>query len=113
MLLLWWNFKKSVKYNEVVNFDPLSVFSRLISVVERTNTSNEYFKYELTQGPTSLLKDGFMRESQKSDLKNIIIENAHNFETYPASKIVVDEGALVHGIKIVLIVKCILRLLTK
>ena len=113
MLLLWWNFKKSVKYNEVVNFDPLSVFSRLISVVERTNTSNEYFKYELTQGPTSLLKDGFMRESQKSDLKNIIIENAHNFETYPASKIVVDEGALVHGLKIVLIVKCILRLLTK
>ena len=89
------------------------MFSRLISVVERTNTSNEYFKYELTQGPTSLLKDGFMRESQKSDLKNIIIENAHNFETYPASKIVVDEGALVHGIKIVLIVKCILRLLTK
>ena len=113
MLLLWWNFKKSAKYNEVVNFDPLSVFSRLISVVERTNTSNEYFKYELTQGPTSLLKDGFMRESQKSDLKNIIIENAHNFETYPASKIVVDEGALVHGIKIVLIVKCVLRLLTK
>ena len=102
MLLLWRHFKKSVKYNEVVNFDPLSVFSTLISVVEWTNTSKEHFKYELTQEPTSLLK-----ESQKSDLKNIIIENAHNFETYPASKIVVDGGTLVHGIKIVLIVKCI------
>ena len=107
MLLLWRHFKKCVKYNEVVNFDPLSVFSTLISVVEWTNTSKEHFKYELTQEPTSLLKDGFMRESHKSDLKNIIIENPHNFETYPASKIVVDGGALVHGIKIVLIVKCI------
>ena len=103
MLLLWWNFKKRVKYNEVVNFDPLSVFSRLISVVERTNTSNEYFKYELTQGPTSLLKDGFMRESQKSDLKNIIIENAHNFETYPASKIVVDEVYIAITYKIIMV----------
>ena len=39
-----------------------------------------------------------MRESHKSDLKNILIENVHNFETYPTSKIVVDGGALLHQV---------------
>ena len=39
-----------------------------------------------------------MRKSQKSDLKNFLVENVHNFETYPASTIVVDEGALLHQV---------------
>ena len=39
-----------------------------------------------------------MRESHKSDLKNILIENAHNFEIYLASKIVIDGGALLHQV---------------
>ena len=39
-----------------------------------------------------------MRESHKSDRKNILIENLHNFETYPGSKIVVDGGALLHQV---------------
>ena len=39
-----------------------------------------------------------MRESHKSDLKNILIENVPNFETYPASKIVVDGCALFHQV---------------
>ena len=39
-----------------------------------------------------------MQESHKSDLKNILIENANNFETYPASKIVVDGGALFYQV---------------
>ena len=83
--------QKSVKCNnEVVHFDPLQLFSRLTSIAERTNKFKEYFKFELTQEPTSLFKDGFMRNSHKPDLKNILIENARNFETYPASKIVVD-----------------------
>ena len=71
---------------------------RLISVAGRTKTFEEYFKYELTQEPKSLFKDGFMRESHKSDLKNILIENAHNFETCPTSKIVVDGGALLYQV---------------
>ena len=37
-----------------------------------------------------------MRGSHKPDLKNILIENAPNCETYPASKIVVNGGALLH-----------------
>ena len=39
-----------------------------------------------------------MQESHKSDLKNVLIENAYNFETYPASKIVVDGGALFYQV---------------
>ena len=38
-----------------------------------------------------------MRESHKSDLKSILIENVHNFETYPTSRIVVG-GALLHQV---------------
>ena len=84
--------------NEIVHFDPLWLFSRLISIAERTKKFKEYFKCELTQEPTSLFKNGFMRESRKSDLKNILIENVHNYETYPTSKIVVNWGALLHQV---------------
>ena len=91
--------KKNVKCkDEIVQFDPLQLFSRLTSITERTNKFKEYFKYELTQESTSLFNDGSMRESHKSDLKNIFFEKAHNFETYPASKIVIDGGALPHQV---------------
>ena len=89
--------QKSVKCkNEIVHFDPFRLFSRLISIAEQTKKIKENFKYELLQEPTSLFKDGFMRESHKSDLEKILIENVHNFETYPTSKIVVDGGAPLH-----------------
>ena len=84
--------------NGIVHFDPLRLFSRLISIAERTKKIKQYFKYELTEEPTSLFKDGFMGESYKFDLKNILIENVHNFETYPVSKIVVNGGALLHQV---------------
>ena len=91
--------QKNVKCkDEIVQFDPLQLFSRLTSITERTNKFKEYFKYELTQESTSLFNDGSMRESHKSDLKNIFSEKAHNFETYPASKIVIDGGALPHQV---------------
>ena len=35
-----------------------------------------------------------MHESHKSDFKNILIKNAHNFQTYSVSRIVADRGAL-------------------
>ena len=91
--------QKSVKCkNEIVHFDLFGLFSRLISIAERTKEFKEYFKCEPAQDPTSIFKDRFMRESHKSDLKNILIENVLNFETYPASKIVVDGCALLHQV---------------
>ena len=56
------------------------------------------FKYKLTQEPTSLFKDELMRWSHKSDLKNIVIENVHNSDSYGTSKVDVDGGALLHQV---------------
>ena len=39
-----------------------------------------------------------MCKSHKFDLKNILIENVHNLETYPTNKVVVDGGALLHQV---------------
>ena len=39
-----------------------------------------------------------MRWSHKSDLKNIVIENVHNSDTYGTSKVDVDGGALLHQV---------------
>ena len=103
--------QKSVKCkNEIVHFDPFRLFSRLISIAEQTKKIKENFKYELLQEPTSLFKDGFMRESHKSDLKNILIENAHNFETYPTNKFFVC--IKYYGIKIVLIVWSLINIVS-
>ena len=89
---------------------PPQLFSRLISIAERTKKFSEYFKYQLTQEPTSLFKDGFMHESHKSDLKNMFIESAHSFETYPILlvkflSVEMRDFIKYHGMKIVLIVK--------
>ena len=91
--------QKSVKYkDEVVRTfrPPQSVLE--INFNSRTDKFKEYFQYELPQDSTSLFKDRFMCESHKSDLKNIFIENARNFKTYPDSKIVVEGGALLHQV---------------
>ena len=93
--------QKSIKTNgETLHFDPLRLFSRLIFTAERTDKFIDYFQYELTQEPTALFKDGFMRESHKSDVKNILLENTRIFENYPSSKIVVDGGALLHQVSL-------------
>ena len=89
--------QKSVKCNDkVIYFDPLRLFTRLISILEQTHKLKECFQYELTLEPTALFKDGFMCESNKYNFKKILIENAHNFETYPKINIVLDGGLLFH-----------------
>ena len=93
VLLLWRHCKKVLNAETKLLFDPLQLFSRLISIAQPANKFKEYFKYELIQEPTSIFKDGFMRESHKSDLKNTA-----NFESSPASNTVVDGGALHHQV---------------
>ena len=84
--------QKNVKCkDEIVHFDPLQLFSRLTSIEnEQINLKNIL--------NMNLFNDRSMRESHKSDLKNILFEKAHNFETYPDSKIVIDGGALLHQV---------------
>ena len=40
----------------------------------------------------------FLKVGESHDLRNILIENAHNFETCAASKNVVDGGALLQQV---------------
>ena len=54
-----------------------------------------------------------MRESHKSDLKNILTENVHDFETYPTSQIVANAGVPLHQVswnKNVLIVRSLISI---
>ena len=51
--------------NEVVNINPLILFSRLILLAE---SEEETFEYELTNYQFSLFKDGMMRNSKKASL---------------------------------------------
>ena len=113
VLLLWWHCK-SVKYKgEVVHFNFLPLFLRLTSIAEWISKFTEHFKYELTQEPISLFKDGFLRKSHKTDLENILIENTYNIETYCSSKLLlmkVHYFIKYHGLKIVLIVKSLINI---
>ena len=101
----------SRKSRDFIDFPPPTVLKNNL-IVERTKKFKEYFKYELTQEPTSF-KDGFMHESRKSDLKNIFMENVHNFETYLLVKLLSMEVRYFikhHGIKIVLIVRSLINI---
>ena len=63
--------------NEKVSIDPLTLFLRLIVVVDRKpeNETEDYFSYELSPYPMSLFKDGAMRPSAKSKLKNFLLKD--------------------------------------
>ena len=57
---------------EKVNVDPLLLFSRLLTLVEREEDVKSYFRYELTSIPTSLFENGMMRKATKSNLAKSI-----------------------------------------
>ena len=82
-----------------VQIDPYGLFTRLIAVVERSNTVEECFEFELTVEPTSLFKDSFMRKPNKSDLAKFITYEVEYLDNLPQSKIVIDGGALLHRVK--------------
>ena len=81
--------------DENVTIDPLTLFLRLVVVVERKpeNEVENYFHFELSPYPTSLFKGGVMRSAQKSKLKSFILNNVSPVEE-PASTRIADGGAL-------------------
>ena len=85
--------------NTNIQIDPTSLFTRLIAVVDRSNTVEECFEYELTQEPTSLFKDSFMRKPNKSDRAKVITRDVEHLTSLPTGKKVVDGGALLHQVK--------------
>ena len=80
---------------ENVTIDPLTLFLRLIIVVERKpeNEIVNYFNYELSPYPMSLSKVGIMRSSQKSKLKSFLLKEITITEE-PESTKIADGGAL-------------------
>ena len=56
--------------NEEVCIDPMTLFSRLIALMMRENDVAPYFEYELSPYPASLFKNGVMRDTTKSKLRN-------------------------------------------
>ena len=89
-----------VKVNsEILHINETVLFQRLIVLIERSEDMSTYFEYELTPTPTSLFKDDYMRKSNKSILGKALTQNSTKFsESFPASKYVIDGGALLHRV---------------
>ena len=81
-----------------VTVDPLTLFLRLIVLVERKPEKEiaEYFDYELAPYPMALFKDGLMRTATKSALKPFLQKDISSVEpkTGPKTVRIVDGGAL-------------------
>ena len=60
--------------NEVVNINPLLLFSRLILLAEREEERAPCFEYELTNYPFSLFKGGMIRNGKKISLCSFLIK---------------------------------------
>ena len=60
--------------NEVVNVNPLILFSRLVLLAEREEETTPCFEYELINYPFSLFKDSMMRNGSKTALCNFLMK---------------------------------------
>ena len=59
--------------SEVVNVNPLILFSQLISIAERGDETTPCFDYELTNYPFILFKDGMIRNCNKTSLCSVLM----------------------------------------
>ena len=69
--------------NETVDINPLTLFLRLVTVVERQPETDmvSYFKYELTPYPLSLFKDRILRSNNKSTLRAHLLSGVSHFDS--------------------------------
>ena len=93
--------------NEVVNVNPLILFSRLVLLAEREEETTPCFEYELINYPFSLFKDGMMRNGSKTSLCNFLMKVILNVNL--SSEIVQanDGETLLFQIKLLLFPICI------
>ena len=81
-----------------VHIDPNILFTRLTVIVQSEDDIDAQFFYELTPEPTTLFKDGFMRKSSKSVLRNSFLTKVFPAVTTDADVCVIDGGALLHKV---------------
>jgi len=82
-----------------IHVDVNRLFHRLIVLAERSSDICGFFKFELTQYPTSLFSNGFMRKPDKPALYRRVAADMMS-ETLPFPCIyVVDGGCLLHRVR--------------
>ena len=81
-----------------VHIDSVILFTRLTALFQREDCIVEHFGYELTPEPTSIFKDGMMRKSNKSVLRNVILDKIESSKDL-TKVCVLDGGALLHKVK--------------
>ena len=83
---------------DIIDINPLTLFLRLITVVERQPETRicSFFEYELPPYPMSLFKDHILRSSTKSKLKAHLLTGFLPSQSKDAddSMTVMDDGAL-------------------
>jgi len=79
-----------------LNINPIILFSRLITIVQREEDMSPYFDYELTAFPTLLFKDNFMHKSVEAQLAKSLTDSVDSSEQVMH---VLDGGALLHRVK--------------
>lgn len=82
------------------SIDPMILYMRLISIMQRENDIERFFYYELTPEPATLFKDGLMRKTNKAVLRNILMKDVESESTTNAENCVIDGGALLHKVKV-------------
>ena len=85
--------------SKTVYIDPLIHFTRLAAIIQRDGCVADHFKYELTPEARSLFKDGYMRKTAKSSLRNYILKKAERNITSLSVSCIIGGGALLHKVK--------------
>ena len=85
-------------HRESVNL--MILYMRLISIMQRENNIERFFDFELTPEPATLFKDGLMRKTNKSVLRNILMKDVERESTTNAENCVIDGGALLHKVSL-------------
>jgi len=82
-----------------ISVDVTRLFHRLIIVAERSMELAKFFRFELTQYPTSLFNNGFMRKPDKPALYRRFAVDLMSEQLPAISTFVVDGGCLLHKIR--------------
>ena len=88
----------SIKVRNHLNIDPSIMFNRLLAVMQRPSDKSmeNYFSYELANFPASLLRDGYMRKTNKAQLAAELSKDIQPAAIPHFSPHVIDGGFLLH-----------------
>ena len=79
--------------NKRIPIDSSVLFGRLLIIAQRSTNMQQYFRYELTDLPSSLFKDGTMKKTDKSSLAKELLKSVKNSPNAAAvTNIVLDGG---------------------